>query len=41
MNPEKTYDSPFLSMKHGENKAVIKYPGYDDVVLEFESAKVR
>jgi hypothetical protein len=35
LNPTKTYDSPFLSMKHGSNKAVIKYPGYDDVVLEF------
>jgi len=35
LNPPKTYDSPFLSMKHGENKAVIKCPGYDDVVLEF------
>ena len=31
----KTYDSPYLSMEHGSNKAVIKYPGYDDVALEF------
>jgi hypothetical protein len=35
LNPPKTYDSPYLSMVHGSNKAVIKYAGYDDVVLEF------
>lgn len=35
LNPEKTYESPFLCMEHGSNRAVIKYPGYDDVVLEF------
>ena len=35
LNPAKTYDSPFLSMEHGSNKAVIKYPSYDDVVLKF------
>jgi hypothetical protein len=35
LNPAKTYDSPYLSMMHGSNKAVIKYPGYEDVVLEF------
>lgn len=35
LNPPKTYDSPYLSMEHGANKAVIKYPGYSDVVLEF------
>ncbi len=35
LNPEKTYDSPFLSMQHGSNKAVIQYSGYDDVVLQF------
>ena len=35
LNPPKTYDSPYLSMEHGSNKAVIKYPSYDDVVLEF------
>ena len=35
LNPAKTYDSPYLSMEHGSNKAVIKYSGYDDVVLEF------
>ena len=35
LNPPKAYDSPYLSMEHGSNKAVIKYPGYDDVTLEF------
>ena len=35
LDPPKTYDSPYLSMEHGSNKAVIKYPGYNDVVLEF------
>jgi len=35
LNPAKTYDSPFLSMEHGSNQAVISYPGYEDVVLEF------
>jgi len=38
LNPEKTYDSPFLSMEHGSNKAVISYPGFEDVVLDFQSA---
>jgi hypothetical protein len=35
LNPPKTYDSPYLSMMHGSSKAVIKHPGYRDVVLEF------
>lgn len=35
VNPPKTYDSPYLSMMHGSSKAVIKHPGYRDVVLEF------
>jgi hypothetical protein len=35
LNPPKTYDSPYLSMEHGSNKAVIKYTGYNDVALEF------
>jgi hypothetical protein len=35
LNPEYTYNSPYLKMKHGSNKAVISYPGYEDVVLEF------
>ena len=37
LNPAKTYDSPFLSMKHGESKAVIHCAGYEDVVLDFGS----
>ena len=37
LNPPKTYDSPFLSMIHGEQTATISYPGYDDVVLDFSS----
>jgi hypothetical protein len=35
LNPAKTYDSPFLSMEHGSDRAVISYPGYGDVMLEF------
>lgn len=35
LNPAKTYNSPFLSMEHGSDKAMIKHPGYEDVVLEF------
>ncbi len=35
LSPAKTHDSPYLSIEHGLNQAVIKYPGYDDVVLEF------
>ncbi|MFK7849797.1 MAG: hypothetical protein AB8D78_02365 [Akkermansiaceae bacterium] len=35
LNPEYTYDSPYLKMKHGTNKAVISYPRHEDVVLEF------
>ncbi len=35
LNPAKTYDSPFLAMEHGSNKAVISCPGYEDLVLEF------
>ena len=38
LNPPKTYDSPFLSMEHGSNKAVIHYPGYKDEVLDFGSS---
>jgi hypothetical protein len=33
LNPENTYNSPYLKMKHGTNTAVISYPGYEDVVL--------
>lgn len=37
LNPAKTYDSPYLSMEHGSNKAVIHYNGYKDEVLDFGS----
>ena len=37
LNPAKTYDSPYLSLKHGENKAVIHCAGYEDLVLDFGS----
>ena len=35
LNPEKTYDTPYLSMIHGEAQAVISYPGHDDLRLNF------
>ena len=35
LNPPNTFNSPFFTMKHGSNKAVIKYRGYDDFVLKF------
>lgn len=41
LNPEYTFSSPFLKMKHGTNKAVISYPGFDEVVLEFLGGQAR
>lgn len=35
LNPAKTYDTPYLSMVHGESKAVISYPGHEDLTLDF------
>jgi len=35
LNPKETYSSPYLTMVHGTDKAVIKYPGHDDLVLDF------
>jgi len=35
LNPPETYASPYLTMKHGTDTARIKFPGYDDVVLDF------
>ncbi len=35
LNPPLAYDFPYLSMQHGSNKAVVKYPGFDDLMLEF------
>ncbi|MFK7849802.1 MAG: hypothetical protein AB8D78_02390 [Akkermansiaceae bacterium] len=39
LNPENTYDSPYLKMKHGTDKAVISNRGYEDVVLDFDQSK--
>jgi hypothetical protein len=39
LNPENTFDSPYLKMKHGSNKAVVSYPGYDDLVLDFSKSE--
>jgi len=36
LNPEKTYDTPYLSMLHGADEAIISYPGYEDLVLKFK-----
>ena len=41
LNPSKSYDSPYLSMMHGEDKAVISYPGHEDLVLDFSSNEKR
>lgn len=35
LNPTKTYDTPYLSMIHGESKAIISYKGYKDLTLDF------
>jgi hypothetical protein len=35
LNPAKTYDTPYLSMVHGESRAIISDPGHEDVVLDF------
>ena len=40
-NPAKAYSSPYLSMVHNEEKAVISYPGYEDVVLDFSLDKTK
>jgi hypothetical protein len=36
LNPAKTYDSPYLSMNHGESLATVSYPGYPDLPLDFD-----
>ena len=36
LNPTKTYDSPYLSMVHGTNLATVSYPGYEDLLLNFD-----
>lgn len=35
-NPHKTFDSPYLSMDYGSNTATASYPGYENLVLEFD-----
>ena len=37
INPPTTYNSPYLKMKHGEEEAVISYPGYKELVLKFNN----
>jgi hypothetical protein len=36
LNPTKTYDSPYLSMVHGTDLATVSYPGYQDLLLNFD-----
>lgn len=35
LNPAKTYDSPLLSMVHGESVATVSYAGFPDLELDF------
>lgn len=37
LNPPMTYASPYLSMFHGSARAVITYPGYQELVLHFQA----
>lgn len=39
LNPGDTCSSPYLTMVHGSDKATIKYPGYDDLVIDFGYTK--
>jgi hypothetical protein len=36
LNPPLAYDSPYLKMTHGTDRAVVCYPGYKELVLDFE-----
>lgn len=36
LNPVKTYDSPYLSMVHGTDLATVSYPGYENLLLNFD-----
>jgi methionine-rich copper-binding protein CopC len=38
LNPAKTYDSPYLSMTHGTDLATVSYPGYENLLLNFDPA---
>ena len=35
LNPNKTYDSPFLQGYHGLNEVTLSYPGHNDLKLDF------
>lgn len=35
LNPTKVYDSPYLSMTHGEDVATVSYAAYTNLVLDF------
>lgn len=35
LNPAKTYESPYLSMVHGEEIATVSYAGYPNLILDF------
>ena len=35
LNPTKVYDSPYLSMTHGEDVATVSYGAYTNLVLDF------
>lgn len=35
LNPAKVYDSPYLSMTHGEDTVTVSYPGYPDLLIPF------
>ncbi len=35
LNPIKTYNSPYLSLTHGESVATFRYAGYPDLILDF------
>lgn len=37
LNPANTFDSPFLSMVHGNSKAVISYHRHQNLVLNFNA----
>lgn len=39
LNPPDTYSSPYLTMVHGSDKATIKYPGHEDLILDFSYQK--
>jgi hypothetical protein len=41
LNPAKTYDSPYLSMVHGEHWATVSYPGHPDLILNFDTDGIR